>query len=407
MAELRQEVGPDEAGLDGKALDRLDREVAEYVDRGRLPGFLVAVSRGGRIAHLTTYGRRDVAAGLPVETDTLWRIYSMTKPVTAVAVLLLAEEGGLSLDDPLHRYVPAFAEPVVYESGSGTDMRTRPAAGPILIRHLLTHTAGLTFGFYHRHPVDALYRASGLEYSVPPGADLAETVEVYARRPLQFEPGTQWNYSVASNVLGRVIEVVSGRPLDTFFAERILRPLGMTDTGFHIEPGQADRLAELYGETDDGGITPVPGLPVRGRPRFLSGSGGLVSSAYDFHRFMEMLRRGGELDGVRLLSADSVALMTRNQLPGDAVLRTFGAPVHQEPGNDGLGFGFNVSVVTDPSRTLAPSSLGTYGWTGAATTAFWVDPAQELTVQFMTQVRPKTLKIFPELRRLVHEALVD
>ncbi|MGW1287233.1 serine hydrolase domain-containing protein [Streptomyces sp. NPDC002586] len=407
MAELRQEVDPDEAGLDGKALYRLDRQVADHVDRGRLPGFLVAVSRGGRVAHLTTYGRRDVAAGLPVETDTLWRIYSMTKPVTAVAVLQLVEEGRLALDDPLDRYLPAFAKPVVYEGGSGAEMRTHPADGPILIRHLLTHTAGLTFGYYHRHPVDALYRASGLEYSVPPGADLAETVEVYARMPLQFEPGRQWNYSVASNLLGRLIEVVSGQPLDAFFTERILRPLGMSDTGFHIEPEQVDRLAELYGETDGGGIAPVPGLPVRGRPRFLSGSGGLVSSAYDFHRFMEMLRRGGELDGVRLLSADMVALMTRNQLPGDAVLRAFGAPVHQERGNDGLGFGFNVSVVTDPSRTLAPSSLGTYGWTGAATTAFWVDPAHELTVQFMTQVRPKTLKIFPHLRRLVHEALVD
>ncbi|MER5544932.1 serine hydrolase domain-containing protein [Streptomyces sp. NPDC002589] len=407
MAELRQEVDPDEAGLDGKVLYRLDRQVADHVDQGRLPGFLVAMSRGGRVAHLTTYGRRDVAAGLPVETDTLWRIYSMTKPVTAVAVLQLVEEGRLALDDPLDRYLPAFAKPVVYEGGSGAEMRTHPVDGPILIRHLLTHTAGLTFGYYHRHPVDALYRASGLEYSVPPGADLAETVEVYARMPLQFEPGTQWNYSVASNLLGRLIEVVSGQPLDAFFTERILRPLGMSDTGFHIEPEQADRLAELYGETDGGGIAPVPGLPVRGRPRFLSGSGGLVSSAYDFHRFMEMLRRGGELDGVRLLSADMVALMTRNQLPGDAVLRVFGAPVHQERGNDGLGFGFNVSVVTDPSRTLAPSSLGTYGWTGAATTAFWVDPAHELTVQFMTQVRPKTLKIFPQLRRLVHEALVD
>ncbi|KUN03329.1 serine hydrolase [Streptomyces yokosukanensis] len=407
MAPLRQEVDPDEAGLDAWALERLDRRVADHVDAGRLPGFLLALSRGGRIAHLTAYGHRDTAAGLPVETDTLWRIYSMTKPVTAVAVLLLVEEGRLALDDPLERHLPVFAEPVVYEGGSGSDLRTRPAAGPILIRHLLTHTAGLTFGFYHRHPVDALYRASGLEYSVPPGADLAETVEVYARMPLQFEPGTQWNYSVASNVLGRVVEVVSGQALDVFLTERILRPLGMNDTGFHVEPRQAGRLAELYGETDDGGITPVPGLPVHGRPRFLSGSGGLVSCAYDFHRFMEMLRRGGELDDVRLLSADTVALMTRNQLPGDAVLRSFGAPVHQEPGNDGLGFGFNVSVVTDPSRTLSPSGRGTYGWTGAATTAFWVDPAHELTVQFMTQVRPKTLKIFPELRRLVHEALVD
>ncbi|MFF5546504.1 serine hydrolase domain-containing protein [Streptomyces olivaceoviridis] len=407
MGLLRQDVEPAEAGLDAEALDRLDRHFAQHVDAGRLPGCLVAVARGGRVAHLTTYGLRDVAAGRPVEPDTLWRIYSMTKPVTAVAVLLLVQEGRLSLDDPLDRHLPAFADPRVYVGGSGADVRTRPAAGPILIRHLLTHTAGLTFGFYHRHPVDALYREAGLEYSVPPGKDLAETVEVYARMPLQFDPGTQWNYSVASNVLGRVIEVVSGQPLDAFFAERILGPLGMTDTGFHITLEQADRLAELYGETDEGGIEPVPGLPVRGRPRFLSGSGGLVSSAYDFHRFMELLRRGGELDGVRLLAPQTLALMTRNQLPDGATIRSFGAPVHQEPGMDGLGFGFNVSVVTDPARTLAPSHPGTYGWTGVATTAFWVDPAHDLTVQFMSQVRPKKLKVFPELRRLVHAAVTD
>ncbi|SEE04179.1 CubicO group peptidase, beta-lactamase class C family [Streptomyces sp. 2231.1] len=407
MGRLRQEAEPGEAGLDAEALGRLDRSFARHVDEGRLPGHLLAVARGGRVAHLTTYGLRDVAAGLPVEPDTLWRIYSMTKPVTAVAVLMLAEEGGLSLDDPLERHLPAFAEPRVYEGSSGARVRTRPAAGPILMRHLLTHTAGLTFGFYHKHPVDALYREAGLEYSVPPGAGLAETVDVYARMPLQFDPGTQWNYSVASNVLGRVVEVVSGQPLDAFFAERILGPLGMSDTGFQVAPEQAGRLAELYGETEDGGITPVPGLPVHGRPRFLSGSGGLVSSPLDFHRFMEMLRRGGELDGVRLLSAKTVATMTRNQLPGDAILREFGAPVHREPGMDGLGFGFNVSVVVDPSRTLAPSSPGTYGWTGAATTAFWIAPRHDLTVQFMSQVRPKSLKVFPELRRLVHESIVD
>ncbi|GAA2728429.1 serine hydrolase domain-containing protein [Streptomyces nogalater] len=405
MGRLRQDVDPAEAGLDAGALERLDRHFARYVDQGRLPGFLVAVARGGRVAHLTTYGLRDVAAGLPVEPDTLWRIYSMTKPVTAVAVLLLVQDGRLSLDDRLDRHLPAFAEPRVYSGGSGDDVRTRPAVGPILIRHLLTHTAGLTFGFYHRHPVDALYRAAGLEYSVPPGKDLAETVELYARLPLQSDPGTQWNYSVASNVLGRVIEVVSGQPLDAFFADRVLGPLGMIDTGFHVEPGQTGRLAELYGETDQGGIEPVPGLPVRGRPLFLSGSGGLVSSAHDYHRFMEMLRRGGELDGVRLLHPDTLALMIRNQLPGGATLRSFGAPVHREPGMDGLGFGFNVSVVIDPARTLAPSHLGTYGWTGVAGTAFWVDPAHDLTVQFLTQVRPKNLKVFPELRRLVHEAV--
>lgn len=406
MTVLRQEADPAEAGLDRAALERLDRHFTRLADDGRLPGFLVAVARGGRVAHFTAYGARDVAAGLPVESDTLWRIYSMTKPVTAVAVMQLVEEGRLSLDDPVDRHLPEFAEPRVYEGGSGTAVRTRPAHGPILVRHLLTHTAGLTFGFYHKHPVDALYREAGLEYSVPPGKDLAETVEVYARMPLQFEPGTQWNYSVASNVLGRVIEVLSGQALDDFLADRIFHPLGMTDTGFCITPEQGPRLAELYGETDDGGIAPTPGLPVRGRPRFLSGSGGLVSSAPDFHRFMEMLRRGGELDGTRLLSPGSVTLMTRNQLPGGAELSAFGAPVHQERGNDGLGFGFNVSVVTDPARTLSPSSRGTYGWTGVATTAFWVDPARDLTVQFMTQVRPRKLKVFPELRRLVHEAVL-
>ncbi|MGW4026532.1 serine hydrolase domain-containing protein, partial [Streptomyces sp. NPDC005009] len=337
MTVLRQEADPAEAGLDAGALERLDRHFARRVDEGRLPGFLVAVARGGRVAHLTAYGARDVAAGLPVESDTLWRIYSMTKPVTAVAALMLMEEGRLSLDDPVGRHLPAFARPRVYESGSGDGVRTRPPAGPLLVRHLMTHTAGLTFAFYHSHPVDALYRAAGLESSVAPGADLAGTTEVYARLPLQFDPGTQWNYSVASNVLGRIIEVVSGRPLDVFLAERVFRPLGMTDAGFEVTDEQAERLAEMYGESDDGGIEPIAGLPLRGRPRFLSGSGGMVASAHDFHRFMELLRRRGELDGTRLLSPATVDLMTRNHLPGGADLRAFGSrPAHDVPGNEGV-----------------------------------------------------------------------
>ncbi|GAA3987183.1 beta-lactamase family protein [Streptomyces sp. NBC_01352] len=408
MALLRQEVDPGEVGLDAKALDRLDQHFAHYVDEGRMPGYLVAVSRGGRVAHLTTHGHRDLAAGLPVEADTLWRIYSMTKPVTAVAALILVEEGRLSLDDPVERFVPAFAEPRVYVSGSGADTVTRPADGPIRVRHLLTHTSGLTFAFYHAHPVDALYREAGLESSVVPGSDLARTTEVYASLPLQFEPGTQWNYSVASNVLGRIIEVASGQPLDTFFAERIFGPLGMTDAGFRVTEDQAPRLCELYGEAD-GGIEPIPGLPLHGRPRFLSGSGGMVASAHDVHRFMELLRRRGELDGTRLLAPQTVELMTSNHLPGGADLRSFGSrPAHDEPGNDGVGFGLGVSVVIDPARTQAPSGLGTYGWSGVATTTFWVDPSRDLTVQFMTQVRPKSSHtIFPDLKRLVHEAVAE
>ncbi|MEV7891123.1 serine hydrolase domain-containing protein [Streptomyces sp. NPDC002817] len=408
MAQLRQEVDPGEAGLDPKALDRLDQHLAHYVDEGRMPGFLVAVARGGRVAHLTAHGHRDLAAGLPVEPDTLWRIYSMTKPVTAVAALILVEEGKLSLDDPVARHLPAFADARVHVSGSGSDMVTRPAGQPMLIRHLMTHTAGLTFAFYHSHPVDALYRAADLESSVVPGSTLAETVDVYASLPLQFEPGTQWNYSVSSNVLGRVIEVVSGQPLDVFFAERVFGPLGMTDAGLSVTGEQAGRLSELYGEKDDGGIEPVPGLPLHGRPRFLSGSGGMAASAHDMHRFMEVLRRRGELDGIRLLAPETVDLMTRNHLPGGADLRAFGSrPAHDEPNNDGVGFGLSVSVVIDPARTLAPTSPGTFGWSGAASTTFWVDPGRDLTVQFYTQVRPKTLKLNPDLRRLVHEAVIE
>ncbi|MFE1850279.1 serine hydrolase domain-containing protein [Streptomyces sp. NPDC002387] len=406
MGHLRQEAEPEDVGLDPKALARLDQHFAHEVDDGRLPGFLVAVSRHGRTAHLTTYGYRDVRAGLPVETDTLWRMYSMTKPVTSVAALILMEEGRFGLDTPVADVLPAFARPRVYVGGSGAAVRTRPAEGPILVRHLLTHTAGLTFGFYHSHPVDALYREAGVETSVVSGATLAETCEVYARLPLQFEPGTQWNYSVATNVLGRLVEVVSGRDLDDFFAERIFAPLGMTDAGLCVTGAQTPRLAELYGETEDGGIAPIPGLPLRGRPRFLSGSGGMVATAHDYHRFMEFLRRGGELDGVRLLSSETVATMTSNHLPGDADMLTYGSRGHRDPGKAGLGFGLGVSVVTEPELTRSPEALGTFGWSGVATTTFWVDPRNDLTVQFLTQLRPTgSHSVYPELKRLVHEAL--
>ncbi|MFF1447969.1 serine hydrolase domain-containing protein [Streptomyces sp. NPDC058274] len=408
MGHLQQEVEPSEAGLDPKALARLDQHFADEVDEGRLPGFLVAVSRHGQVAHLTTYGHRDRAAGLPVTADTLWRMYSMTKPVTTVAALMLLEEGRLGLADPVARHLPAFADPQVYVEGTGAGVRTRPAGQPLLVRHLLTHTAGLTFGFYHSHPVDALYRAAGLESSVPAGADLEGACEVYARLPLQFEPGTRWNYSVATNVLGRLVEVVSGQRLDEFFAERIFGPLGMTDAGFCVDEEQSGRLAELYGEDGKGGITPVPGLPLHGRPRLLSGSGGMVAGAHDYHRFMEFLRRRGELDGTRLLAAGTVDTMTSNQLPGGVDIRTHGTPAHDEPGNAGLGFGLGVSVVTDPAITAYPTALGAFGWNGVASTTFWVDPLRDMTVQFLTQLRPTgSHTVFPEVRRLVHEAVLD
>ncbi|WP_328492899.1 beta-lactamase family protein [Streptomyces sp. NBC_00414] len=407
MDQLQQEVVPAEVGLDPVALDRLDRFFARRVDDGLLPGYLVSVARHGRVAHLTSYGLRDPEAGTAVTSDTVWRLYSMTKPVVSVAALMLHEEGLLGLDDPVSRHLPDFADPQVYESGTGDDIRTRPADGPVLVRHLLTHTAGLTIGAYRTHPVDALYRAAGADIQAPEGADLAEACAVYARLPLQFEPGTEWNYSIATNVVGRLIEVVTGRPLDAFLAERVFAPLGMTDTGFRVSGERADLLAVLYQEDPedkDGRIIPAPGPPLHERPRLLSGTGGLVGTAGDYHRFMEFLRRRGELDGVRLLSSGAVDTMATNHLPAD--LHTFGTrPIHGQPGNAGLGFGLGVSVVVDATRTPSPESEGSYGWSGAGGTTFWVDPRNDLTVQFMTQVRPAGMMSFDELKGFVHEAL--
>jgi CubicO group peptidase (beta-lactamase class C family) len=211
---------------------------------------------------------------------------------------------------------------------------------------------------------------------------------------------------VATNVLGRLVEVASGQDLDDFLAERVFAPLGMKDAGLYVTDRQAPRLAELYGETETGGIAPIPGLPLHGRPRLLSGSGGMVASAHDYHRFMEFLRRRGELDGTRLLAADTVDAMASNHLPGDADVPSYGSRAHRGPGKAGLGFGLGVSVVTDPAVTRSPSVLGSYGWSGVATTTFWIDPHHDLTVQFLTQLRPRGAHtVYPELKRLVHEAL--
>ncbi|MEV0225244.1 serine hydrolase domain-containing protein [Streptomyces sp. NPDC050704] len=406
MNQLRQEVDPAEVGLNPVALDRMNRYFARRVDDGLLPGYLVAVSRHGRVAHLTSYGLRDREAGLPVGADTVWRLYSMTKPVVSVAALTLHEEGLLDLDDPVARHLPAFADLQVYESGTGQDVRTRPAERPVLIRHLLTHTAGLTMAAYGTHPVDALYRAAGIDVhsQAPKDADLAEACEVYASLPLQFEPGTEWNYSAATHVVGRIVEVVSGRPLDAFLTERVFGPLGMTDTGFWVPPEKAGRLAALHQEDEDGRIAPVPGPPVHERPRLLSCTGGLLGTARDYHRFMEFLRGRGELDGVRLLSPATVDTMAANHLPGD--LHTFGSgPLHNQPFNAGVGFGLGVSVVVDADRTESPETVGSYGWSGAAGTTFWVDPRNDLTVQFMSQLRPAGRPSLRELKGFVREAL--
>jgi CubicO group peptidase (beta-lactamase class C family) len=405
------EVEADEVGFDPARLERLDAHFRRYVDDGRLPGWLMLVSRAGSIAHLSTYGRRDVEADLPVEADTLFRIYSMTKPITSVAAMMLYEEGAFELKDPVSAFIPAFAETAVYRSGSTMNPVTEPASEAMRVWHLLTHTAGLTYGFHHAHPVDAMYRTAGFEWGSPPGVDLAAACDLFAQQPLLFQPGTEWNYSVATDVLGRVVEVASGRPLDVFLRERIFEPLGMTETTFSVAPDDADRLAALYTRDPGSGGTmriDFMGEAALREPVYLSGGGGLVSTAADYHRFSQMLLRGGELDGQRLLGTRTVEYMTRNHLPGDTDLETFGRPLFAETSFDGVGFGLGFSVVLDAAQNKVLSSEGEYSWGGAASTMFWVDPVEGITALFLTQLLPSsTYPLRPQMKQLVYQALVD
>ncbi|MFC4694801.1 MULTISPECIES: serine hydrolase domain-containing protein [Geodermatophilus] len=413
---LTLDTDPAEVGLDAGRLERLDRRLARWVDDGQLPGFLVTVSRHGRLAHVGRYGSRDVENGLPVEEDTRWRIFSMTKPVTSVAAMMLYEEGAFELTDPIAKWLPEFAETRVYVAGSAQKPVTQPQVEPIRVRHLLTHTSGLTYGFHHAHPVDAMYRAMGHEWGTPPGVDSAEACRQWASVPLVFQPGSEWNYGVSTDVLGRLVEVVSGQTLDVFFAERVFRPLGMTDTSFGLrEDDDVDSLARLYAAVpgQPGGpatsFAPIDamGEAAHRKPTFLSGGGGLVSTAADYLRFCEMLRRGGSYDGGRLLGPRTLAHMVRNHLPGNADLETFGRPLFAETPLRGVGFGLGFSMVLDPARYGGVASVGDYSWGGAASTAFYVDPVEDVVVSFYTQLLPSsTLPIRAYLRALVNQSIV-
>ena len=414
MGGVQTEVEAAEVGLDQGRLDRIGKHFTRYVDTGRLPGWLITVSRHGKLAYVATHGQRDVEAGLPVEPDTLWRIYSMTKPITSVAAMMLYEEGGFQLTDPVSRYIPSFAQARVFTGGSDIAFTTEPVTEPMRIWHLLTHTSGLTYGFHRSHPVDAIYRARGFEWGSPRGTDLAGICDLFADMPLLFQPGSEWNYSVSTDVLGRLVEVVSGQSLAEFFAERIFRPLGMTDSAFWAGPEEASRLAALYNRMD-GNLTRIDamGKAALREPAYLSGGGGLVSTAADYHRFTEMLLHrpdspAGELDGARLLSPRTVAYMTLNHLPGNADLDSFGRPLYAESVFQGVGFGLGFAVQLDPAASKTLCSAGEFNWGGAASTTFWVDPAEQLTASFFTQFMPSsTYPIRPQLRQLVYQALVD
>jgi CubicO group peptidase (beta-lactamase class C family) len=409
-AELLVEAEPAELGFDIDRLARIDRHFDRYVEDGRLPGWMVVISREGQVAYVSMSGRRDLEAGRPVEPDTIWRVYSMTKPITTVAAMMLWEEGAFELKDEVSRFIPAFADARVYTQGSSLKPVTVPVVEPIRIWHLMTHTSGLTYGFHWTHAVDAIYRKHGFEWTMPPELDLAGCCDVWARLPLLFQPGSEWNYSVSTDVLGRVVEVVSGQSLDEFLAERIFGPLGMTETAFSVAADDAERLAALYSPdpaTGRAARNAVMGNIALEPPTVLSGGGGLVSTAADYNRFAQMLLNEGELGGVRLLGPRTVRYMASNHLPGGADLEAFGRPLFSETTFDGVGFGLGFSVVMDPVANKSPASVGEFAWGGAASTAFWVDPVERMTVLFLTQLLPSsTYPLRSQLHQLVHQALI-
>ena len=409
MSTLEIRVDPSAMGFDPGRLERIQSHFDQYVQDRRLSGWLATVGRGGELVWTGKGGYRDREKDLEVTDDTIWRIYSMTKPITSIAVMMLYEEGRFDLNDDAGQWITSLAAPRVWSGGSTNQPATVPATEPVRIHHLLTHMSGLTYGFNYVHPVDAIYRAKGYDFGYPKGADLTQAVRDWCSSPLLFQPGSRWNYSVSVDVLGRLIELWSGQPLDEFVRERILEPLGMHDTEWWCPPEKQDRLSMLYVPVN-GDSYPYEDIARAAShpPRMHAGGGGLLSTAADYHRFMTMLLRGGELDGVRLVSNRTLDLMTQNHLPGDVDLEAFATDSFSEVDYAGVGFGLGFSVLLDRRKNKSLASEGTFGWGGAASTAFWVDPQEDLTVSFYTQLLPSgTYPIRRELQQLVYQALVD
>ena len=397
------------AGFDAGRLARLDEHLAAYVDDGRLAGWELALTHHDEVVHTAHHGWRDRDAAVPVDGSTVWRIASMTKPITSVAAMSLWEEGAFELSDPISRWLPEFAQPQVYVKGSHLAPYTVPSQEPIRVWHLLSHSSGLSAGFMYTNVVDQLYRLAGYEWGAPPGSTLEQCVSDWARLPLRFEPGTAWGYGVSTDVLGRLLEVITGAALDDVFAERVTGPLGMQDTGFFAEGDRAERLPAVYQRDPDSGKAQRNELmSTRGssRPSVLSGGGGLVSTVEDYTRFTRMLALEGELEGVRLLAPSTVRLMRQNHLPGDLGQLSTGG--FAETTFDGVGFGLGFATILDPVKLRTPSSPGEFYWGGAFSTAFWVDPVNSITCTFMTQLFPSsTYPIRSQLRQLVYSAFTS
>jgi CubicO group peptidase (beta-lactamase class C family) len=403
---------PERAGFSAERLARIDEHLRRrYVEPGKIAGALTLVHRRGELAWCSPLGLADRERGAPLREDTIFRIYSMTKPITSVALMMLFEEGHFQLDDPVEKAIPAWKDLRVYAAGNHPAFATRPCERPMTIRHLLSHTAGLTYGFMERTNVDRAYRKLGIgTFGRSHGGDLRDLVDLLARVPLEFSPGSAWNYSVATDVCGFLVEHFSGERFDAFLRRRIFGPLKMEDTGFFVPDEKLPRFAACYERGPDKSLRLMDdphASHYRREPRLLGGGGGLVSTARDYLRFCRMLLGGGELDGARLLSRKTIELMTRNHLPGGRDLTDCSIGMFSEVEQAGTGFGLGFSVLLDPVRA-GGGSAGSYAWGGAASTIFWIDPAEDLIVVFMTQLFPsRTFDFRGQLRSIVYGALAD
>lgn len=402
---------PEELGFDSQRLDRIGAVGRRYVDEGKLPCAAVQVARGGEVVYSDVCGMADVEAARPATDDTIFRIYSMTKPITSVVLMALYEEGEFLLEDPIENFLPDFATMTVWSGGSDQAPQSRPALRSITVRDILTHTSGLTYGFMRQHPLDAIYRdRHNLGDFTKTDYSLAEGMKRLGSLPLLFEPGTSWNYSMSTDVCGAVIEAITGKTLDVVFEERVFGPLGMADTGFHVPAVESERLAASYTRNPASGdlfkIDDPATSSYLAPPAFLSGGGGLVSTIADYQRFCNLLLNGGELGGHRIIGRKTLDYMTLNHLPGGALLNELGQSLFAEVTMNGHGFGLGFSVIEDPASNGSVSSVGEFAWGGAASTAFWIDPVEDLTAIFMTQLIPSsTYPIRRQLRAAVYQAL--
>lgn len=403
-------VADDPAGLgfDPGRLARIAPWMESYVERARFPGAAVLIARHGRPAWCHVTGRRDVENDRPWTQDTLVRAYSMSKPVTSVALMMLYEQGLFHLDEPVSAYLPEFSGLHALVANAVRPDQVEPVRSGPTIHQLLTHTSGLTYGFTGGVLSEA-YNEAGIDFG-PNSGGLADMVRRVAGMPLAFQPGSRWQYSVATDVLGRLVEVISGETFGDFLESRIFAPLGMADTGFEVPHEKRDRFAALYGPHRDGGLRLLDAAADsgyrEGRVSTQSGGGGLVTTLDDYWRFAEMLRAGGSAPDGRLLGPRTLRFMATNHLPGD--IASMGPDTFSETPFEGVGFGLGFWVMLDPARARLSASPGDHGWGGMASTVFWVDPVEDMVVLFLTQLAPSsTWPNRRELRALVHQALVD